>query len=202
MNQIFKAGAIVAAVVLTGAAAATASVPDAGGVIRGCYDKSSGAVRVIDTAKTTTCKSSEKALSWEQRGPQANQGPAGPAGAGVAPETRVGHCVAGFKAGSPAGTTVSRTCAFAKPFSGECFWPEVTATPAQLGGLETEDSNAILGYPGVDYTYWVNLLSGDGDCDPGNMTGFALTVRLLRAAPAAKDLAMGFSFSAGIRTMP
>jgi hypothetical protein len=56
--------------------AAGLAIPDAGGVIHGCYDKS-GALRVIDSA-TASCSTKETALNWNQTGPQ---GPAGPIGA-------------------------------------------------------------------------------------------------------------------------
>ena len=67
--------AIVGALVVGGIA--YASIPDAGGVIHGCYKKSSpnqGTLRVIDTEKAQTCQSSETPLSWSQTGPQGPQG--------------------------------------------------------------------------------------------------------------------------------
>ena len=54
-------------------------VPDASGVIHGCYDRQ-GKLRVIDSA-SEACKSGETALVWNQKGPQGAQGAAGPAGA-------------------------------------------------------------------------------------------------------------------------
>jgi hypothetical protein len=70
------------------ATAVQAAIPDAQGVIHGCYN-SQGALRVIDSA-SATCKSSETALNWNQRGipgptgakgDQGIQGPSGPKGA-------------------------------------------------------------------------------------------------------------------------
>jgi len=49
------------------AGSAIASIPGPGGTIKGCYKKSSGSLRVIDSAKS--CKSSEKALTWNTKGP-------------------------------------------------------------------------------------------------------------------------------------
>jgi hypothetical protein len=71
-----------AAVILAGGAtAAYASIPDGNGVIHGCYLKSDGNLKVIDSA-TQTCKSDEKALNWNQAGP-AGPSTAGPSGLDV-----------------------------------------------------------------------------------------------------------------------
>ena len=60
---------------------AWASVPGADGVIRGCYDARSGAVRIIDVAASHSCRSNETSMDWNQKGPAGPVGPAGPAGA-------------------------------------------------------------------------------------------------------------------------
>ena len=78
------------------ATAVQASVPDASGVIHGCYNTSlahgnpTGALRVIDTAKINgNCASWEAPLKWNQRGvtgptgvtgATGSTGPAGPTG--------------------------------------------------------------------------------------------------------------------------
>lgn len=68
------------------ASAVQASIPDASGVIHGCYVKSAapgsqpGALRVIDTALGQTCQLSEGALTWSQHGPTGVRGPTGPKG--------------------------------------------------------------------------------------------------------------------------
>lgn len=64
-------------VILATATVAVASIPDSNGVIHGCRDNKSGALRVIDSDKGQTCKSGETALTWNQSGPQ---GPAGISG--------------------------------------------------------------------------------------------------------------------------
>ena len=66
-----------AILVLTGAAAIFATIPAPTGVIYGCYHKGTGALRVIDNAKTQ-CGQNEVLLTWNQKGPP---GPAGAAGA-------------------------------------------------------------------------------------------------------------------------
>ena len=48
---IAVAAAVAVAVAITGGALAYASIPDANGVIHGCYTVKGGALRVIDTAK-------------------------------------------------------------------------------------------------------------------------------------------------------
>jgi hypothetical protein len=60
-----------AAVVAAAGSIAWASIPDAGGVIHGCFDTSTGALRVIDTDRGDTCSQSEQSLDWNQRGPSA-----------------------------------------------------------------------------------------------------------------------------------
>jgi hypothetical protein len=69
-----------AALALGGIAYAT--IPDSNGVIHGCYDTKTGALRVFDTGSSTipACSSKEAALPWNQTGPQGPQGPAGPQG--------------------------------------------------------------------------------------------------------------------------
>jgi len=55
-----------------------ASIPGPGGVINGCYQHSSGKLRVIDSA--ATCLPDEVALNWNQTGTAGPPGPTGPPG--------------------------------------------------------------------------------------------------------------------------
>lgn len=77
-----KALAALAAVVGALAVAATvqASIPDAGGVIHGCYKTNGGNLRVVDTDQGQACSNSETALQWNQQGVPGAQGPRGPQG--------------------------------------------------------------------------------------------------------------------------
>jgi hypothetical protein len=87
--------ALVLALLLGGAA--LAAIPGANGVITGCYNKNSGALRVIDSAANQACTNKESLLTWSQTGPQGQQGltgatgatgpqgPQGPAGVGLNP---------------------------------------------------------------------------------------------------------------------
>ena len=59
-------------------AIAQAAIPDANGVIHGCYHQNSGDLRVVD--KGIACANNETALSWSQTGPQGQQGPQGQPG--------------------------------------------------------------------------------------------------------------------------
>ena len=72
------AAAAVAALVAGGVAYAT--IPDSSGVIHGCYQKSGGALSVID-ASVTGCAKTQTELQWNVQGPTGLQGPQGPAGA-------------------------------------------------------------------------------------------------------------------------
>ncbi len=60
-------GAVVGAALTTGALATAASIPDSQGVLHGCAARSTGALRVIDSA-TQRCGSSELAVDWNQVG--------------------------------------------------------------------------------------------------------------------------------------
>jgi hypothetical protein len=69
------------------ATAVQASIPDANGVIHGCYSKAAppgtqpGALRVIDTALGQACQISEGALNWNAKGVTGTRGPTGAKGA-------------------------------------------------------------------------------------------------------------------------
>ncbi len=67
-----------------GGAVAFAAGPDEGGVIHGCYEESTGALRVIDTGAGETCAESEQSLSWNQTGPRGPQGEPGADGGSAA----------------------------------------------------------------------------------------------------------------------
>ncbi len=69
---------VVAVVVFAAAGAvAYASIPDAGGLIHGCYKTNKGDLRVIDPSAGGSCQSSEIPLDWNQQGVPGPQGPQG-----------------------------------------------------------------------------------------------------------------------------
>jgi hypothetical protein len=63
------------------------SIPDAHGVIYGCYEQANGQLRLIDSDSYTCDDSSEAAIQWNQTGPTGSPGspgtpgPQGPHGA-------------------------------------------------------------------------------------------------------------------------
>ena len=59
---------------------AYAAIPDASGVINGCYVSGQGQLRVIDKDKGETCKNNETAISWNQKGPKGDKGDKGDTG--------------------------------------------------------------------------------------------------------------------------
>jgi hypothetical protein len=80
VRRLVVAAAAAVAVAITGGAIAYASIPDANGVIHGCYTVKGGSLRVIDTAKGQTCATGQHSLNWNQKGLRGPAGPAGPAG--------------------------------------------------------------------------------------------------------------------------
>jgi hypothetical protein len=85
-TKVLSAGAVVVAVGLGLVLYASATIPDASGTIHGCYNNSTGAVRIIDQGRGQTCKVAtaispgETPISWNQAGVQGPQGPAGAVG--------------------------------------------------------------------------------------------------------------------------
>jgi hypothetical protein len=85
-----RRGALVALIAGAGlfgvATAVQASIPDASGVIHGCYSRLAhgsppGALRVIDTSKANgVCAPWEAALNWNANGVTGSRGPTGAAG--------------------------------------------------------------------------------------------------------------------------
>lgn len=84
-HRWLAAGAAAALLVALCTAVTLGSIPDANGLITGCYSKAGGGLRVIDTA-SQNCKDGETVLPWNQQGPPGprglpgEQGPAGVSG--------------------------------------------------------------------------------------------------------------------------
>jgi Collagen triple helix repeat (20 copies) len=76
-RALVLAAGVAALLVVGGTALAT--IPGGDGVIKSCYTKGTGALRVIDSS-TSQCKTGEAALSWNQKGPKGDTGAQGPRG--------------------------------------------------------------------------------------------------------------------------
>jgi hypothetical protein len=69
---------IVAILAVAGGATALAAIPDGNGVIHGCYDTKTGALRVLDwptNGMSLSCAPKEGAVTWNQQGPKGDRGP-------------------------------------------------------------------------------------------------------------------------------
>ena len=62
---------------------AWAAIPSGTGVITGCYNKATGALRVVDAESGASCTPAERTLEWNQTGPEGPQGAAGTEVVGV-----------------------------------------------------------------------------------------------------------------------
>jgi hypothetical protein len=85
MRFLFSRGLTLGAiaVVVIGLAAggiAYASIPDSSRIIHGCFQKTNGQLRVIDSDKGQSCNPSENGLNWNQTGPKGATGAAGSTG--------------------------------------------------------------------------------------------------------------------------
>lgn len=65
------AGAVVASVAVVIAGISFAAIPGADGTIRGCFNKKTKVLRVINAEAGKTCKTAENPLSWNVEGPPA-----------------------------------------------------------------------------------------------------------------------------------
>ncbi len=69
------------ALLLALAGAAWAAIPGPEGIIHGCYNSHSGALRVINTAAHAKCTHREHELNWSETGPPGKRGGGGAKGA-------------------------------------------------------------------------------------------------------------------------
>jgi len=67
-RTVIAAAATLGVTLGASAVIAQAAIPDASGTITACMTKSSGTIRLIDTAKEANCRSSEQTVTWNQRG--------------------------------------------------------------------------------------------------------------------------------------
>lgn len=64
-----------AALVLAAGGVAFATIPNSNGTIQGCFHKSKGNLRAVESA--SDCKGNEKAIAWNQTGPKGDKGDPG-----------------------------------------------------------------------------------------------------------------------------
>ena len=161
-------GTAVSIVLVFSTTAAVASVPDAGGVIHACRNKTSGTVRVIDTATTQQCTSSEAALTWSQTGPRGATGATGVTGprgltgaTGPIGATGPRGLPGTTGATGPAGPTgATGPAGPAGPASGDTRKPYMTYRSGYNGPvdlLETPDGKTLLSVmpPEIAEGYWL-----------------------------------------------
>ena len=143
--------AITALLLSTGIA--SASIPDSSGVIHGCYAKG-GDFRLIDAPKEQ-CKVGEKAVQWNQTGPQ------GPAGA-TGPQGQVGP----VGPQGPEGPVGPRGPAGLAGAGLESL-DQLEGVPCRVG--EPEEGVVVLDY---DAATWEISLT----CKPSNLVDLAVTL--------------------------
>jgi hypothetical protein len=177
-RTVIIAGASALILVAGGGAAyaASASIPDSGGVIHGCYKPiSNGSVSqlgVIDTALPGgTCPKGETALSWNQTGPQ---GPAGPVGATGAtgltgPEGAVGPAGPQGPQGPPGGSNVDKG------------YYQTYGDSSQPGGIGCK----LLQVSGPDAATAATVNQGDGTCLITGVPDAGTSIMLATAANGA-----------------
>jgi hypothetical protein len=118
-----------------GGGVAYATIPDASGVIHGCYKNANGQLRVIDPA-VSQCLPSETAISWNQTGPP---GPPGPPGiSGYEEKTHQVFVSAG------AFTNVSVSCSAGKKVFGGGFDIETPDDVKVFSSEPTDGSGNII----------------------------------------------------------
>jgi hypothetical protein len=136
---------------------ASGAIPDAGGVIDGCFLTGNGQLRIIDSDADGTCKTNETAVSWNAQGqagpkgdegPQGTQGEQGPPGANgatnVVVRTRVVNENPGFLV--PVGSAI---------FTGVGCRPGERATGGGLRFVPDEDGDHISGaWPFDGVNFW------------------------------------------------
>jgi hypothetical protein len=150
-------GAAAVAATLAVGAVAYASIPDANGVIHACYNTGSnpsGALRVIDTDKGTTCSKNEKPLSWNQRGPTGPKGATGAAGANGTAGSRGPTGPKGATGPSGSDATVDGYSA-----------TNSHVVDAEAANGFTQEIVGLSGLPAGDYIVWATVTNDGGTDD-------------------------------------
>lgn len=170
----FLGGRVLRPAVLLGAAAtlaaigiAFAAIPASDGTISGCYKKSGGSFRVIDSQAGTTCAATENPISFSQRGPtgpKGANGPKGPTGPAGVPGPTGPKGTAGAKGAAgargptgptgPSGTktTVTSLNGPVPAITAGAPYTIVSPTPVTVNGNQTIvlTASAVVGTQGPD----------------------------------------------------
>ena len=176
-----------------------ASIPDASGVIHGCYATKDGSLRVIDTASGGSCDAKkETPLDWNRSGTTGARGPTGPAGTshgyysygGLLAFTVLGGSFAkvGELTGLPAGTYVVTARGLVEDL------PNSQEAECRLvaGGSDVQDTlvdTFSVGSPRLPFTLSAAVtLTSPGsietDCDSNDSGGFAAALDVSMTAVA------------------
>ncbi len=178
--------------VLLASVVAVASIPDSNGIINGCYNKTNGSLRVIDTA-SDTCRHNETAISWNQTGPQGPVGPQGPAGPQGPPGSSQGtivYSILNGTCGSGSATHSNNFGGISGTFNAPVLVPGGTGCVSSTGFrmFLTWDFQNLNGAGSP-----LAVGNGTATCDPCTVAGrtgavdFALTVLGLASVDASGE---------------
>jgi hypothetical protein len=188
-RTIGKGSALSLGFLLLAGGVAVASIPDSSGVINGCWNKTNGNLRVIDTANDS-CRTSEIAISWNETGPQGPQGPQGPAGPPGPPGLDRGsaaYSVVNGACGGGGGTGFFTNGGISGTFNAPALAPGHTGCGSASFQMSLNWSFQNLTGPGAP----IAVGSGTALCDPCTVAGvtgtlnFALTVAGLASVDAS-----------------
>lgn len=140
------------AVVVAAAGVAYAAIPSSTGVISGCYNNRTGALRVIDAEAGAMCTTRETPISWNQ------QGPPGPPGQPPGPQAITVDCGAGEKVmdalaqsanASSVTITIKGTCTEAVVINRDAVVLQGLAPGDGLAGPSAGQAVLLLGGRGI-----------------------------------------------------
>lgn len=148
-RRLVRAGLAASLLSLALGTNAFASVPDAGGVIHGCYLKTIGVLRAVDTDKGQRCLQSETALTWNQTGPTGPKGDPGPTGPqGAKGDTGAAGAVGPQGAPGPTGAAGPAGQAGPQGPKGDTGDPGPQGVPGQAGPQGPTGPTGPQGDPG------------------------------------------------------
>jgi hypothetical protein len=167
--SLLAVGVVVAAAV---GGIAYASIPDTGGVIHGCYVKTSGDLRVIDSGGKG-CDPGERPLNWSQAGaagPTGLTGATGPQGPGATSgRSTVANTLTGFILALGNGVKLWGACAGISP------WGPIIVFTGDDVGHETVDVFGLFSDTGVFHNVngenFGEVRIGDRNTSVGDFTG-------------------------------